>query len=261
MKRGRFIVIDGLDGVGKGVFIRALMDAAKKDGKRIFNFHNFWRSHDHLPNVHDIIGNFDIAITAEPTFCGIGRYIRTELTAKNERSYSAEAIAHAYALDRHILYEKIILPLLEAGIDIYQSRSFSTSIVYQRQQALEQGKQFDAQQILSIPGNAFCHKHPMDFLLIPTINNVQQVMDRLRDREKQDNCEFENIDFQLKVKEHYESEEFKNIFESIGVNVVYLDAGKTVEYSQQQATNFYHKHLSNQAPEELPKEQATIFDY
>lgn len=244
MKKGKFVVIDGLDGVGKGVFIRALMDAAKNDGKRIFNLHDFWRSHDYLPDVKDIISNFDVAITAEPTFCGIGRSIRLELTAKNNRSYSPEIIASAYALDRQILYEKVVLPLLDAGVDVYQSRSFSTSIVYQRQQAMDSGIKFDVNDILSIPGNAFCYRHPMDFLIIPTINDVQQVMDRLRDRDKQDNCEFENIDFQLKVKQHYESKEFQSIFENMGVKIVFMDAGRTIEYSKEQAIDFYTKNLS-----------------
>ncbi len=242
-KRGKFVVIDGLDGVGKGVFLKSLMNEARKDQKRVFNFHDFWRSHDHLPNVKDLIGKFDLVITAEPTFCGVGRYIRTELTAKNNRNYSANSIAHAYALDRMILYQKVILPLLEAGIDVYQSRSFSTSLVYQRQHALNQGKVFDADEILSIPGNAFCYNHPMDYLIIPTINNVQQVMSRLEEREKQDNCEYEEVDFQVKIKEHYESEDFRKIFTDKGVKVIYMDAGKTVEYSQQQAIDFYHHHL------------------
>jgi thymidylate kinase len=245
MGRGVFVVVDGLDGVGKGVFLRSLMDAARQEGKRIFNFHNFWRSHDHLPSAQDIIGNFDVVITAEPTFCGVGRYIRTELTANNDRPYSPKSIAHAYALDRQILYEKIVLPLLEAGIDVFQSRSFSTSLVYQRQHAVQEGVPFNAQDILSIPGNAFCYNHPMDFLIIPTIDNVNQVMDRLREREKQDNCQWEDVQFQLSIKDHYESDDFKKIFTDKGVKVIYMDAGKTVEYSQQQAEEFYANYLSN----------------
>ncbi len=244
-KRGKFVVIDGLDGVGKGVFIRSFMDAAKADGKRIFNLHDFWRTYNFLPDVKDLVEKYDIVITAEPTFAGVGQYIRTELTAKNDRDYSPEVIAHAYALDRHILYEKLILPLLDAGVDIYQSRSFSTSIVYQRQHAMDQNVPFNVQDILAIPGNAFCYRHPMDFLIIPTINDVQEVMNRLENRDKQDNCQWESLDFQLKVKGHYESEEFKEVFTSKGVKVIFMDAGKTLDYSKQQAIEFYQEHLRN----------------
>ena len=69
-------------------------------------------------------------------------------------------------------------------------------------------------------------------------------MKRLSGREKDDNCVFENLPFQLKVKEHYESLDFQKFFASLGVPVTYLDAGKTIEFSKEQAKEFYHKYLA-----------------
>ena len=267
-KRGRFIVVDGLDGVGKGVFLDTFVHEAKKDDKKIFDAHKFWNQEIYKhPNIHNslkrlglsvqkwtsrvdyhpdpnhIIGRYDILLTSEPTFVGIGRYIRKELIAKNPRKYSPEAVAQAYALDRQILYESLVLPCLKAGIDVYQSRSLSTSITYQRQTALDLGRDFTISDILSIPGNAFCYAHPMDFLIIPTINDVQEAIRRSQARAKKDDCRFENLTFQLKLKQHYESEEFRKIFERKGIIVTYLDAGVSIDFSKQQAREFYQKNL------------------
>ena len=268
MKKGKFVVVDGIDGVGKGVFLNTFVEEAFKEGKRVFDVHKFWNGYnkhsqmskilkriglkvpsweihpDHHPSIDTILGKYDLILTSEPTFVGAGRLIREELIAKNGRDYTPEATAEAYALDRRILYETLVLPILNAGIDVYQSRSFSTSIVYQRQSALDLGRDFKVEEILSIPGNAFCYAHPMNFMIVPTIKDAAEAIRRAEGREKQDNCKFENLDFQLKIKTHYESEEFRTVFERIGVPVVYMDAGKSLEFSQQQARDLYRKNLS-----------------
>lgn len=242
MKKGRFVVFDGLDGVGKGVFLNECIEEVKKEGRKIFDVHEYWKKNNYPPSS-DNLASHNVIITSEPTFAGIGRYIREELIAKNGRDYSPQTIAEAYALDRRILYEMVILPALEQGIDIFQSRSISTTIIYQRQSALDLGEDFSVKEILDIPGNAFCMKHPMDFLIIPTIKNVEEALKRVSEREKDDNCIFENLEFQLKIKEQYESYEFRKIFEDQGVKIVYLDAGKSLDFSKEQAREFYRINL------------------
>jgi len=242
-KRGVFVVVDGLDGVGKGVFLDTFVEEAKKEGKRVFDVNEFWKEYDYYPSLKEIIGNFDVIVTSEPTFVGIGKVVRNEIIANNGREYTARATAEAYALDRRILYETLILPCLEAGIDVYQSRSFSTSIVFQAQQASDQGEKLTVEDILAISGNNFCYNHPMNHLIIPTIRDVEEAVKRSQDRKKQDDCVFENLEFQLKIKSHYESEELKELFEQKGVKVTYFDAGVSLEFSREQARDFYQQNL------------------
>ena len=60
----------------------------------------------------------------------MGRAIRQDLTSNNY-SYPAAAIAQAYALDRLILYTKLLIPLLAAGKCVLQDRGISTTLCYQ----------------------------------------------------------------------------------------------------------------------------------
>jgi thymidylate kinase len=243
MQRGKFIVIEGMDGVGKSEFLNVFIEESKNDGKRVFDVHNFWKEHNYHPHVNDIIGKYDIIITSEPTFVTVGKVVREELISKNGRDYSPESVADAYALDRRILYEQLLLPCLEAGITVFQSRSFSTSIVFQRLSAQKLGQVLSFDSILKIPGNAFCYAHPFNFLIIPTVDNVEKVIERISKRDKDDNCIFENLEFQTQVKIAFESEEFQEVFTRVGTKVVYLDAGKTLEHSKEQALDFYNNNF------------------
>ena len=245
MKRGKFVVVDGLDGVGKGVFLDMLVEEAKsRGGTRVFDAHEFWKENNFHPAVKDIIGRYDVIVTSEPTFVGGGRYLREEMLSnkakKEGRRYTIRSIMEMFAVDRRILYEQLLLPCLQEGIDVYQSRSFSTSITYQRQMAIDAGEDISIADILAIPGNEFCSRseHCMDYLVIPIVHNFENLMERLKLREKKDDCIFENVDFQKRLKQVYESEEFKSVFWERRVNLQYMDAGVSVDYSKEQARSF-----------------------
>lgn len=242
MKRGRFVVVDGLDGVGKGIFLNVFVEEAQRDGKRVFDVDLFEKEHGRLPSPDLIIGSYDLIKTSEPTFSGLGKLIREEYTKKGS-VYSAGFVAKAYARCRKNLYKQLLIPVREAGVDVNQSRSFSTSVVFQRQQAVNEGRTFSVSEILAIPENKFCVDYPMDILVVPTIDDAAKVVPRFENRDKKDDCRYENLDFQLKIKPHYESEEFKQLFASLGVKLIYLDAGVSVEYSKQQAREFYQQNL------------------
>ena len=49
-----------------------------------------------------------------------------------------------------------------------------------------------------------------------------------------------NIGMPTSYKEFMGSEEFKDLFKELGTKLIYLDAGKTIEFSKQQAREFYH---------------------
>jgi len=71
-------------------------------------------------------------------------------------------------------------------------------------------------------------------------------MTRLNNRTKQDNCIFENINFQLKLKPIYESEELRQIFETRNTIVKYLDASLSIKDTQEQAIKIYKEFINNQ---------------
>ncbi len=68
---------------------------------------------------------------------------------------------------------------------------------------------------------------------------MDEVMRRLDGREKDDDCEFENLDFQLSIKPLYEGEQLRDIFSSRGTRVAYLDAGISVDSTKRQAVDLY----------------------
>jgi thymidylate kinase len=213
----------------------------RKKNKRVLDLHTYWAEyHDHPDFGKNGLDAFDVIVSSEPTYVGIGKAIRDEIIAKNGREYSALFTAHAYSMDRMILYRRVLIPALKAGKTIVQSRSVSTSIVYQPIQS-KIGKEpvMSVDDILKLEGNAFVMDYPPDLLIIPTIKNVAEVMKRLEGRQKDDNCQFENMDFQINIKPFYEGKELKKIFESRGCVVKYIDAGISIAETKNQSLNAY----------------------
>jgi thymidylate kinase len=239
---GKYILIDGLDGVGKGSAIRGITDYLRR--KTIFNA-DVWGKRGIFPELDDFI-NHDVLVCSEPTYAGVGREIRKELTSNNGRAYSARSVAHAFALDRLIFFKRCIIPALEHGKTVIQSRSLPSSLVYQPRQAQEQEEQeliFD--ELLSLEGNALALRYSPDVLLIPTINDIDALMQRLEQREKKDDSIFENISFQAAIKPAYESEQLRNLYEAQGTQVKYIDAGISVQETQRQAQEIVIAFLSD----------------
>ncbi len=185
MKKGFFIVIDGLDGVGKGTGITGIIKHLSNQGKRIFDLDKYnYEMHfypdfsneqvDGKPNPYFVnLNDYDVIRSSEPTFCGIGKTIRDEIIQKNGRDYSARITAWSYATDRLVLYKRVILPALESGKIVVQSRSFSTSITYQLLQAKTQNENYlGIEEILEIEGNKFVLDYMPNLLIVPTIKNV-----------------------------------------------------------------------------------------
>ena len=247
---GTFTVIDGLDGVGKGVVIEGIVEDLRRQGARVFSLDQWWMcnhflpefNYDNLANRHAYhpLDSFDVLISSEPTSGQIGQAIREEVIRTNGREYSARTTAQLYALDRLSLHRRVLLPALEAGRHVVQSRSVSTSIVYQSTQKLAEGEApLSMEEIMSMEGNKFCLENGPNLLIIPTIQDVQAVMDRLLAREKQDAAEFENLRFQMEIKPLYEGAILREIFERSGTTVKYIDAGVSIEESKRQAVEVF----------------------
>lgn len=245
--KGKFVVIDGLDGVGKGVGLDGIIEFIEAQGKRVLDLDKYWGEKHFHPDFENQnsdyyvdLSSFDVIRSSEPTFVGTGLAIREEVIKKMGK-YSARFTAECYSGDRMVLYKRIILPALRAGKIIVQSRSVSTSITYQSLQSKEQEENdLSVDEIIKMEGNAFTLSHPMDLLIIPTVSNPEELLKRLENRkEKKDDCDFEQQKFQMKLKPLYESQDFQLIFKSRGVKVLYIDAGISVEETKRQAVQIF----------------------
>lgn len=244
MKTGKWIVIDGLDGIGKGEIERAIIDHESAKGTNIFNLHHYWAEKHEHPTLN-LFNKHQLLISAEPTRVWTGASIKREIIANNERKYSTISTAHAYAVDRLVLMKMVIHPALENGINVLQSRSVLSSMIYQSVQAKENNEDLDMHAIMELEGNKLELENPPYLLIIPVIKNVDELIERLRAREKQDNCQFETLDFQRKLKPFYESPEIKEIFEKRGTIVEYVDVGISIEETRRQGLELWKKYMED----------------
>ena len=182
---------------------------------------------------------YDIIVNAEPTYSYLGIAIRDEIVKDNQRKYSGLTTAHAFALDREILYRKVLIPALEAGKTIIQERGVVSSFVYQPIQL----ERMNLQDIMNIPGNRLALKYAPSLLVITQVD-PQVVIHRLRNRDKQDHAIFEKLVFQGQIANRYESEWLRKLFEGKGTKVVFLDTNypKTVEDTKRAAIELWEKY-------------------
>jgi len=231
---GKFIMVDGLDGSGKGVVVDSLKDWAVKKGLKVIDLREYWKTAQGFPDIKD----FDAIISAEPTFTGWGKKIREHLIKTGTKA-SSEEIAEAYSKDRKELYKKIIIPALKQNKYIFQERGVITSLVYQPlQEGMNLGK------VVNLEGNKLCLSRPPDLLII-TVVNPEVVITRLDKREKKDDAIFEKLDFQKKIKVIYESDWLKKIFEDKGTKVIYLNTNppSTPEDTKRKAVEILEKNI------------------
>tara|TARA_B100002003_G_C14107825_1_gene532842 strand:+ start:380 stop:1084 length:705 start_codon:yes stop_codon:yes gene_type:complete len=232
MGEGKFVMIDSLDGAGKGIAINSLEKHARESGKNVLDLREYWKTHEGFPNIDP----YDVIVSAEPTFTGVGKKIR-DVMIKNGSTYNAKEIAEAYSEDRFELYKNIIVPAIKSGKDVYQERGVITSLVYQT--TMKGGYTLD--EIKDLPGNKYCLNYPPDLLLIPIVE-PETAMKRLGLREKKDDAIFEKLEFQRQVKPIYESKWLKDFFESLGSRVEYLDTNEpnTIEDTARKTIEFFN---------------------
>ena len=210
--------MDGIDGSGKGTIVDYFEQYFLQKGKKILDLKDYWRRKHTLPQPEDLKA-YDLIISAEPTFSLVGLAIRDEIVRHNQRSYSALATAQAFALDRFILYQRIIIPALLAGKMVIQERGVTTSLVYQpiQKEALPLDK------ILSLEGNQLALKYQPDYLIV-TVLDPQEAIRRLNKRKKKrDFAIFEKEKFLKQAQSRFKAAWFKNIFSRRGTRIFYLE--------------------------------------
>jgi len=255
-KRGIFVVVDGLDSSGKGEIERALVQFEQKYGKAVFDTISFSRGcRKGLPELSDFWAPperyFDTIVTAEPTYAMIGAAIRDEIVRDNRRVYSPRAEIQAYSLDRLVNMQRIVIPALENGLTVIQSRCLASTITYQLLRAEEEGydKEKIKEEILDQEGNKLqLLQYPPDLLMIAVLDDINKIIKRLEERKKyikDDRSIFDNINFQKKLDSLYRSNELKMFFENHGTRVEYIDTSKTVDKTKKQVVHIYQRFLED----------------
>jgi thymidylate kinase len=243
--KGKLIMIDGLDGSGKGVAVNALKEHFEAQKKKVFDLNEYWKQHNNIPEAEELHDS-DIIISSEPTFGMVGKVIREEIIKVNShgRIYSALSTAHAFALDREILYMKLIIPALKKGKIIVQERGVVTSLVYQP----VQNEKIDLTTVMTLPGNKLALQYPPDLLIITKVNPAE-VIKRIESREKKDQAIFENENFQQTIEGRYESDWLRRLFEQRGSKVVYLDTNPplTAANTKENAVKIWEEFVKEKA--------------
>ncbi len=239
MLKNRFVMVDGLDGSGKGAIVDALQKWAELKGMSVLDLRSYCSEKNAFPEPEEV-ANYEAVVSAEPTFCYIGKAIREELVRAIDRRYSAITLAQAFALDREILYKKVLIPAIKAGKYIFQERGISSSLVYQPVQ-----EHIQLTELIRLSGNRTAMQFAPALFIIATVK-PETVMKRLGIRDKKDNSIFDNLEFQKNIDSRFRSDWLRQLFEQHGSKVVYLntDEPKTAEETQAEAIKAFESFIS-----------------
>ncbi|MEK7644138.1 MAG: hypothetical protein AAB390_02440 [Patescibacteria group bacterium] len=233
-----FIIIDGIDGSGKSTIINNWTTYLRSQNKKIFILKDYWREFHTHPTFAEI-EKYDVVISAEPTNVWTGLAIREELI-KNGNDYPAETIAEAYALDRFMLYRRLIIPYLNLGKIVIQDRGVSTSLCYQPIQS----QNLSMDDVAVIEGNALALKHAPDHLVIADVP-AEIALARLDERtDKQDTAIFEKLDFLQKARTKFTDENYLSYFKKQGTKIHILDTNEKVDIMESIAVRLLEEMLS-----------------
>ncbi len=233
------VIVDGIDGSGKGTIVNALAEWAKTKNLKVLDLKEFWQKKHAFPEPKEI-AKFDVVVSAEPTFSMVGQAIREEIIKDNSRHYSAFTTAEAFALDREILYRRIIIPALEQGKYIFQERGITTSLIYQPVQK----EPLSLKKILTLSGNKLALKYRPDLLIITQVE-PKTALKRLAKRDKKDGTIFEKLPYLEKLNKRFSAIWFYKLFKKLGSKIVYLKTNKTVYDTIEEAIDIWENFLKN----------------
>ena len=91
-----------------------------------------------------------------------------------------------------------------------------------------------------------CLDNAPEFLIIAKVN-AKTAMQRITERNKKDNCEFEKLNFQKLLQEKYEGEHLRKLFEVKGTKVFYIDTNQpaSVDDTRLNARLFFNEYFKN----------------
>ncbi|MBP9694990.1 MAG: hypothetical protein KBD73_01055 [Candidatus Magasanikbacteria bacterium] len=224
-----FIIIDGIDGSGKSTIIKTWAENFADEGKKVFWLKDYWKEHRSHPKPEEL-AEYDVIVSSEPTTVWTGAAIREEMITYGS-TYSTRAIAEAFALDRLVLYTRLIVPLRAKGKIILQDRSVSTSLCYQSLQ----NPPLSFVENAAIEGNVLALKNAPDHLVIADIS-PQKAMERLNSRtQKQDNSIYEEKTFLEKVRQQFLNPDYQKYFTEQGTIIHTLNCEAPLDIMKKNA--------------------------
>lgn len=230
--RSRFIVIDAIDGAGKSTVIHAMTDWLKQQNLKIFDLVEYQKIHHRLPDPETkeetLLHEADVLLTAEPSYSWIGSAIREEIIKTHSGySYHGRSAAEAFALDRQVLFTRVILPFLNERPNrwIIQDRGVISSLAYQPLQ----DERVTLEWLLSLEGNRAELARPPELLLLLRLA-PEEAMQRLGNRaEKIDGHIYETASFQEKLAQRYRDPAVLAPYREAGTRIIEIDASRSPE--------------------------------
>ncbi|OCH99281.1 dTMP kinase [Legionella jamestowniensis] len=209
-KRGRFIVVEGLEGAGKSTAIQTI--------KQYLENH-----------VNEVL------LTREPGGTRVGETIRTIIKEKidNEMLDPRAELLLLYAA-RVQLVEQIIQPALNHGCWVLADRFEMSTFAYQGG-----GRHLDEQMISAL--STFCLQGFKPDLVLFMDIEPEEGLNRVRQRGTYDRMEQESLVFFTEVYHSYQ-----RLIKTMS-NVVCIDAGQSLEIVQQSIITQLETFIANNA--------------
>ncbi len=215
-RKAKFLMVDGLDGSGKGFIVNYLENLLKERNFSPYDIRTIGRkddSRDYFPEFSDIydkgnIRGYRTLIFMEPSDVGVGHDLRKEIFVASDRKYPVESQAMAFALQREILYKRLLIKKALDYFDfIIAERGFTSSIAFQPLYSEMSGEnpRFGVDDVLKLQGNRIALNYIPDFILIADVD-AKTAMQRLNKREKKDNAIYEKLKFQTELRKIYTGE-------------------------------------------------------
>ena len=238
MQHRNFLVLDGIDGCGKSTILQFFGQEFENRGKTSFNVAEHIKTTRTFPRYEDL-PPADVLLSAEPTHVWTGAAIRGEIIS-NKAEYSAMETAQLFAIDRHMLYNRIILPALSAGKIVLQDRSFLTTLVYQPVQG-----GITEKEILALPGNVLADANcPQAFIQVEC--PVDIALERLHKRSgKKDDSIFERAETLEKLRNAFMSSWFLEYLNHKGIKRMVLPNNEELDRTRLAVAKLIQKFFPN----------------
>ncbi|MEM2121239.1 MAG: hypothetical protein QXU20_01095 [Candidatus Woesearchaeota archaeon] len=202
--KAKFIMVDGLDGAGKGFVADCIAKYFEDEGLKVYDLRKLEEKMNYLPEFNEI-EDYNVFIFKEPTSIGIGKDLREEIFKKhNDRSYNVRTQAMAFSIQREILYKRLVIKALFSMNYVVAERGFITSLVFQPlySEFKNEKPKFKVDDILGLEGNKIAMNFMPNYFLI-TDCDVKEAINRLNIREKKDKAIYETYEFQKILRDVY----------------------------------------------------------